>query len=232
MRELIKSILPETSYKALRDLYKNNITHYKRDIYSEFGEDFIAAVLLGFKKNGFYVDVGAFRPKELSATYYFYKKLNWSGIVVEPNPTAKEAFESQRPRDKFVNKGVTDENGRLTYYEFNDPTLNSFSEEVYQRNQSTLVNKQEIEVNRLDEILSQNIPSGASIDLMNIDVEGLDLNVLKSNDWEKFSPEVLMIEDHQFKPEAPLESEIVQFLIERGYALKANCLISLVLQKK
>jgi hypothetical protein len=106
MKDLLKSALPQHSYNRLRDIYKEYITEYKRDIYSEFGEDFIAAVLLGFKKEGFYVDIGAFRPKELSVTYYFYRKLGWSGITIEPNPTAKQKFEDQRPRDQFINQGV------------------------------------------------------------------------------------------------------------------------------
>ena len=232
MKKFIKSILSESTYEKIKHFYKANITNYKRNIYSEFGEDFIAAVLLGFRSSGFYVDIGAFRPKELSATYYFYKKLNWSGIAIEPNPTAKKLFKALRPRDIFINKGVTDINGKLTYYEFQDPTLNSFSEKVYESNRSILTNKINIIVNRLDEILDQYIPTGTTIDLMNIDAEGLDLNVLKSNDWKRFSPEVLMIEDHQFNPEAPLESEIVQFLKEHGYSLKANCLITLIFQKK
>ena len=232
MRELLKSVLPEDTYSRFKDIYKEHITEYKRDIYSEFGEDFVAAVLLGFKKNGCYVDIGAFRPKELSVTYYFYRKLDWSGITIEPNPAAKELFETQRPRDKFINQGVSDCAGSLTYYEFSDPTLNSFSEEVYKNNESTFVDKKSIVVSPLHKILEENLPAGKEIDLMNIDVEGLDREVLESNDWTRFSPKVIVIEDHLFDPEKPLESEIVQFLKSKGYKLKANCLISLIFYKE
>lgn len=102
MKELLKEVLPNGIFQSLRTIYKENFTHYQRDIYSEFGEDFTVAVLLGFKKNGFYVDIGAFRPKELSVTYYFYKKLGWKGIIVEPNPAAKKLFRAQRSRDLFI----------------------------------------------------------------------------------------------------------------------------------
>lgn len=232
MRELAKTFFPKSTYEKLKTIYKEKVTHYKRDIYSEFGEDFIAAVLLGFKKEGFYVDVGAFRPKELSVTYYFYKKLGWSGVVVEPNPTASSLFSAQRPRDTFINQGVAGVKGNLTYYEFEDPTLNSFSEEVFRDNQKSFASQKSISVNTLEDILSTHVPEGKQIDLMNIDVEGLDFEVLRSNNWERFSPQILVIEDHSFQPEAPLESEIVQFMKSKGYMLKANCLISLVFQKK
>ena len=88
-----------------------------------------------------------------------------------------------------------------------------------------------IKVSPLGEILSEYIPQGKEIDLMNVDVEGLDLEVLKSNNWDKYSPRVLIVEDHLFNPEKPLESEITQFLKSKGYTLKANCLISLIFFK-
>ncbi len=231
MIDFLREALPKNVFQGLRTFYKDKVTHYQRDIYSEFGEDFTAAVLLGFKKNGFYVDVGAFRPKELSVTYYFYKKLGWMGLIIEPNPAAKILFQTQRPRDIFLNMGVAQSGGDLTYYEFTNQTLNSFSEQVFKNNQATHTSKKMIPVQPLREILAKIIPQGTSIDLMNIDVEGLDFEVLESNDWNLFSPRVLVIEDHTFNPEAPLQSRTVQFLKEKGYKLKANCLISLIFIK-
>ncbi|MBC97399.1 MAG: SAM-dependent methyltransferase [Halobacteriovoraceae bacterium] len=232
MRELLKSVLPDDTYQRMKEIYKEHITEYRRDIYSEFGEDFVAAVLLGFKKNGTYVDIGAFRPKELSVTYYFYRKLGWSGITIEPNPAAKERFLTQRPKDKFIDQGVGETEDSLTYYEFQDPTLNSFSHEVFENNKDTFISKKEIKVSPLRNILNENLDTNAEIDLMNIDVEGLDKEVLRSHDWDKFPPKVLIIEDHEFDPEEPLKSEIVQFIKSKGYKLKANCLISLVFLKE
>lgn len=231
IQDLAKRLLPLNMVKKLKTVYKENITEYKRDIYSEFGEDFIAAVLLGFKRDGVYVDIGAYRPKELSTTYYFYRKLMWSGLIIEPNPMAKGEFVKQRPRDVFINMGVAGEEGELTYYHFEDPTLNSFDSNVVERTQNRYLGKEIIHVEPLSKILDDNLSEDKAIDLMNIDVEGLDLEVLKSNNWAKYSPTVIIIEDHNFNPESPLDSEIFQFLKNRGYSLKANCLISLVFCK-
>lgn len=228
MKELLREVLPQSIFQWSKNFYKENVTHYQRDIYSEFGEDFTAAVLLGFKRDGFYVDVGAYRPKELSVTYYFYKKLGWRGLIVEPNVAAKKLFEIQRSRDIFLNQGVAGARSELTYYEFKNPTLNSFSPQVLENNRAQLVAQKKIPVRPLSEILAEHVPMGTGIDLMNVDVEGLDLEVLKSNDWSRFTPKVLIIEDHAFNPERPMDSEIVQFIKSKGYTLKANCLISLV----
>ncbi|MEC7275020.1 MAG: FkbM family methyltransferase [Bdellovibrionota bacterium] len=232
MRNFAKSLLPDDLYEKAKAFYKEHVTNYQRDIYSEFGEDFIAAVLLGFKREGLYVDIGAFRPKELSVTYYFYKKLGWDGLTIEPNPAVQEDFKEQRPRDIFVNCGVAKEESTLTYYEFEDALLNSFSEESYESFKSQFIRSREIKVQPLEKILDKYGEEGRKIDLMNIDVEGLDLDVLNSNNWDKYSPEVIIIEDHKFDPEEPLKSEIVQFLKGKGYKLKANALISLVFKKE
>ena len=126
------------------------------------------------------------------------------------------------------NQGIAKQNAKLIYYEFSNPTLNSFSEEVYNRNKAIYTDKKQIDVRPLREILEENVPAGTAIDLMNIDVEGLDFEVLESNDWDRFSPKILIIEDHTFNPEEPLSSRIVQYLKSKGYKLKANCLISLI----
>src|SRR3989344_4572766 len=55
--------------------------------YSQSGEDMILRSIFDDKKEGFYVDVGAFHPKLYSNTYYFYKR-GWRGINIEPNPGA------------------------------------------------------------------------------------------------------------------------------------------------
>lgn len=232
LKNIAESLLPEGVYTNLKKAYKENITHYQRDIYSEFGEDYVAAVLLGFKKNGFFVDVGAYRPKELSVTYYFYKKLNWNGLIIEPNPAAVGEFKSQRPRDIMINKGVAQNEGELTYFKFKTPTLNSFEPKSKEMFKDQFIESQKIKVEPLKKILEENVPEGRTIDLLNVDAEGLDIDVIQSNDWERFSPKVILIEDHKFHPEKPLESEVVQFLKSKGYVLKANCLVTLVFMKE
>lgn len=231
MIQILKSLLPASLFEKLKYFYKEYISHYQRVTYSEFGEDLVAAVLLGFKKGGTYIDIGAFGPKELSATYLFYKKLKWSGLVIEPNPSAKKRFLGQRPRDTFVNCGVSANEGELTYYKFENPTYNSFDPEMNKLHAKLKVGEEKISVKPLSVLIEENLPNPSQVDLINIDVEGLEMEVLKSNDWSRCHPKVLIIEDHQFNPEDPLKSELVQFLKSKSYVLKANCLISLIFMK-
>ena len=52
-----------------------------------------------------------------------------------------------------------------------------------------------------------------------MDVEGFDLQVLKTNDWEVFKPKLICIEDHDFVLEKPADCEIFSYLKDKGYNL-------------
>lgn len=69
------------------------------------------------------------------------------------------------------------------------------------------------------------------IDLLNIDVEGMDAEVLKSHDWS-IEPRVIAIEDSHFDPESPLKSSTYQMLHEKGYILAASVVQTLIFRKK
>ena len=62
----------------------------------------------------------------------------------------------------------------------------------------------------------------SQIDFMSIDVEGLDLDVLKGNNWEKYRPEVILIELLNFELEEAEKDETVIFLKTAGYKLFAK----------
>ena len=52
---------------------------------------------------------------------------------------------------------------------------------------------------------------------MSIDVEGYELEVLMSNNWEKYRPEWILIEDVEFCPENFNSDKKCCFLKEHGY---------------
>ena len=78
-----------------------------------------------------------------------------------------------------------------------------------------------VEVDTLASVLSKHLKSGQKIDFMSIDVEGLDIEVLKSNDWTKFRPSYLLIEDLDFTMLNIHKSELVKYLATLGYEPKA-----------
>lgn len=197
--------------------------------YSQDGEDMILKSIYEGKKGhkGFFVDIGAHHPVRYSNTLFFYKR-GWKGINVEPTPSAIKPFNVFRRRDINLNIGVGEFKDSLTFYCFNEPALNSFSKEVSERivretPKYKIVKEVKIDVLPLSEVFDRYLPQGTKIDFLTIDVEGLDFEVLKSNNWDKYKPDVILVEESLNVDELG-NSVIYPYLKERGYVFFAKTL--------
>ena len=180
-------------------LYPFYLFGYKS--YSQDGEDMILRTFIEneFPKNykGFYVDIGAHHPLRFSNTAYFYKK-GWRGINVEPTPTLIKKFYSSRKRDININAAIGNSEEPLVFYLFNEPALNSFNKELSLsrvNDKYKIIDSIKIPLKRLSSILEDHLPKGTEITFLTIDVEGLDYEILESNDWQKYKPRYILIED-------------------------------------
>lgn len=165
--------------------------------YSQEGEDIVLKRIFSNQTNGFYIDVGAHHPMRFSNTYLFYKK-KWKGINIDALPGSMKLFNKLRPRDLNLELGVGKKEKVLNYYMFNEPALNSFSKELSEKRDRAkdpyfIKNIIKVEVKPLNKILDEHLTS-REIDFLNVDVEGLDLDVLKSNDWLKYRPKFVLVE--------------------------------------
>jgi hypothetical protein len=66
------------------------------------------------------------------------------------------------------------------------------------------------------------------IDLLNVDAEGLDLEVLESNDWSRWKPKAIIIEDNSFDASRPEKSAVYNFLINKGYRLFGSTGVTMI----
>lgn len=82
--------------------------------------------------------------------------------------------------------------------------------------------KQMIDVLPLRELLDRYLPTGTPIDLLNIDIEGFDLQALESNDWNKYRPKMICIETHDMDVNRPSENATFRYLQAAGYHMIAH----------
>jgi FkbM family methyltransferase len=195
--------------------------------YSQEGEDMVIRSFFEGKKNykGYYVDVGAHHPYRYSNTLHFYQH-GWQGINIEPTPGAVKLFNTFRRKDINLNIGISEKADKLTFYCFNEPALNGFSKEHSEEiNRSNLpyriIKEVEVETSPLGEVLDKYLPPGQNIDFLTIDVEGLDLMVLKSNNWSKYKPSFILVED-RIDFNNLNQSEVFNYLEAIGYQLVAK----------
>ena len=198
MKNLIKKIIPNRLLKSLRDVRNELFDGHAIKSYSQEGEDMVLARILGELgvTKGFFVDIGAHHPARFSNTYYFYRR-GWRGINVDALPGTKKLFRRMRPRDITIECGVGSQEGVLKYFAFNEPALNTFSEQEAKKKDRPpyyIINTIQIPVVTLKQILDEHLPLGTKIDFMTIDAEGFDHEVISSNDWGRYRPRVILIE--------------------------------------
>ncbi len=76
------------------------------------------------------------------------------------------------------------------------------------------------------------MPDNLPIDFMTIDVEGLDLAVLKSNDWIKYRPKYILVEELRMDINSIINtSDVYKFLITKGYIFYARTFNTSVYKK-
>ncbi len=216
---MISRLLP----RAIKDPIKRVRNRYFPQLfsqsYSQEGEDMVLRRLFDPKQPGFFVDVGAYHPKRYSNTYLLYRQ-GWRGINIDPNPDTHTLLKRLRPRDTSILAAVSSLEQISSYYMFEEPAFNTLDRVIATEYQKLTKLLREIQVNvrTLSTLLHENVPPGTSIDLFNVDVEGLDLQVLQSNDWSAFSPRIVLIEQFGLKIEDIAPTEIAKFLGNKGYA--------------
>ena len=221
-------------YKHLPDFFKSNYFFRRifilikvlfvrkvRKYYSQYGEDIVIDHFIDIKQKGFYVDVGCYHPIKNNNTYKLYRK-GWEGINIDVDSIKIEAFNLVRPRDVNITAAISDKEEIVPLYSFGFYTLISTLDKEFA---DRLVNDQrdyrvsQVKTQKLTDIIDKSKFCGKKIDLLSIDVEGHDLNVLKSLSFEKYYPKVIIVEHHVKNIDNILKSELNNFLAEKGYYL-------------
>ncbi|MDB4926957.1 FkbM family methyltransferase [Mucilaginibacter sp.] len=183
--------------------------------FSQEGEDMVLKRIFGNINEGYYIDIGAHHPSLFSNTNYFYQ-IGWRGINIEPIPKSKTIFDIERPNDINLELLISEKEGLIEFYLFEPSLMNTISKKQVEENKKFAWCKLEeivlIHSVPLEKLLDEYLPNETKINFMSIDVEGAEMSVLKSNNWEKYRPEVLLIESIDMSVEEIIETEMHKFL--------------------
>jgi len=152
--------------------------------------------------------------------------MGWRGINIDAMPGSMAAFHKARPRDISLEIPVMEHEGVLTYYQFNEPALNGFSKSLSDSRDGKggyhITSATEIRGLPLHDILNRYLPENMEIDFLSVDVEGLDLEVLRSNDWSRYRPKVVMAELLESSLSNMSENPVYDLMEKNGYQLFAK----------
>ena len=148
---------------------------------SQWGQDKWVVDLFKNKRNGYFLDIGAYDGKTISNTYYLEKELDWKGILIEPNPDEFNKLIKIRanPAEQVC---ITPIDSKVKLI------LNGWFSGVDAEYTDYIPNKSnQIEVNGLSfETLLNKYNSPNIIDYMSLDIEGGEYEVLKTFPFNKY----------------------------------------------
>jgi len=203
---------------------------WPRKSYSQMGEDLIIENNLGNYglniSNIKYIDIGCNHPVDSNNTFLFYENGS-KGLIIEPDVSYKDLILSKRPNDIYLDCAVSTENSIQDFYILTAHSLNTLSKfhaelacQSPQYGIQKIENKISVQTKTINSIMEEfGVPN-----LISIDVEGLDFDILKSIDFNKFYPEIICIEVNFNK------ADILAFIKDKYEVLCDNTL-NLILGK-
>ncbi|MFZ2538005.1 MAG: FkbM family methyltransferase [Oscillospiraceae bacterium] len=222
--EKIQSIYNEVS--ILPSDSQNSI--FEKMTYSQSGEDSIIAYILfvlGFLfKDVTYLDLGANHPKLMNNTYYLYKN-GAKGVLVEANPQLIKELKHYRHNDTILNKIISDKSGEMIdFYIMSGDGLSTTNksqvDDICKINPNVYLEKTAIlETISVQDILTCFFDNKAPT-ILSIDIEGKDMEILRSIDFDSIRPLIIVAETIKYKPYLDInmkEETIANFLITKNY---------------
>jgi FkbM family methyltransferase len=179
-----------------------------RQYFSQYGQDrYLHLNLFRNKRDGVFVDVGAYDGFSGSNTLFFEKFMGWTGLCIEPDPAQFAKIPAYRGCDRVqacivdkegtarffsVADGLTMMGGLVDYFDPQDMKM------IADRSRTKIV---ELPTRRLESVLNER--NVTEIDYLSIDTEGSELAILKSFDLARFKVKALSVENNRNAPQVP-----------------------------
>lgn len=192
-----RDLLKDSQLYFLYSLFQNLKLGFGKKVisFSQTGEDQLIMKWLP-EPYGLYIDIGAGQPVCGSNTYHFYKR-GWQGICVDPITDNCRMLKVVRKRDSIIQCLVSTTKGKMRFYEFvpyeYSTTVPAIAEKLKVTEGVRFKHVLPLQVLPLSEFAPAMDPRLPT--LLSVDVEGADLDVLKSNDWTKTLPRVICVEE-------------------------------------
>lgn len=203
--------------------------------FSQCGEDLIVWYIfneLGVEKPTF-IDIGAYHPYTINNTYLMYTR-GCRGVLVEPNVDMTAVLKKERPEDKTLAIGIgLSATTEADYYRMNEPSWNTFDKDMADHyvkvsgGEKKILEVVKVPLVNVNEVIAKH-HGGKTPDYFSVDVEGLELDILKSLDWAKHRPKVVCVETLVAGTRRQ-KLETVTFLTEKGYVVRGSSFVNTIL---
>ena len=166
--------------------------------YSQSGQDKWVCDFFNYKKNGYFVEVGAYDGIQTSNTYYLEKELGWNGICIEANLEIFKILKQNRQSNN-INVAVSSNKGLCN---FNGDRINTFGHVI--------------ECDTLNSILYNNSYK-QKIDYLSLDIEGMEYEALKSLDFNYWDIKLITVEHNLYCTNDIEKNKIYDLLSSKNF---------------
>jgi len=176
-----------------------------------------------------YLDIGANDPILGSNTYLSYLD-GARGVLVEPNPLHCRKLRSVRPGDTVLEVGIgPGEEAFADYYMIGDADhdggdCNTFSKQDADRfvaeskGRWRIMEVRKIPLVSVNRVMEERL--GGAPDFLSTDTEGLDFDILRSLDFDRFRPAIVCAE--VLAEGGRIESRIPELMTSKGYSMRGS----------
>jgi FkbM family methyltransferase len=205
---------------------------YYRKSWSQCGEDLILRYLFDLLQiaRPSYIDIGAHHPWYYNNTYLFYRH-GARGVNVEPDPSLYAGLRRGRRHDVNLNIGIGPHEAEMDFYVMSRRTLNTFSaseaRKYVEQHGLRIVDTRRIGVQTFAQAVDAHM--GRTPDLVSLDVEGLELDILRSIDFSRYRPHVFCVETISYAggDGSGIKSpQIHALMLQSGYMMYADTYIN------
>ena len=193
------------------------IFFWNEKYFSQAGQDkIIKEFFFKNKKNGFFVEIGAFDGIQGSNCYHFEKFLNWDGIALERSRIQFEKLKKNR-KCKILNEAVSHEIKEVEFVEVIEglTQMSGINDNFYQRNMKIITKNERSKtqsINLKTITFEQAVPKNTDIDYLSIDIEGGEMDLLNSINFNDNDIKVISLENN-----IPAEQNFKDFFDSKNF---------------
>ena len=195
---------------------------FPKKSYSMLGEDLVVNNFFKNKTNGTYVDVGCYHPIDGNNTHLLFRN-GWNGINIDLNKISIDLFNIARKNDENFRVAVSNKSKKIKfYYRKKINMLNTINKKFANNSFKKGYSIDYIQARTLSSILKESKLKNKKIDFLNIDIEGNEINALKTLDFKIYRPKLICVEIHNFNSNRLKKGNfkdhmIYKFLKKKGY---------------
>jgi FkbM family methyltransferase len=194
-------------------------------------QDVLAYLYFKGRREGFFLDIGAYEGKAYSNTYAL-EQIGWKGVCLEPLPDVFDRLRRNRRCDCY-NLAMSDESGEGAGFirAVGVETLSGLESKMAPTHKDWIVREKgvveriEVKTITFGDLMSR-YPGISRVDFLSLDVEGAEISILESIDFSAYRFGLIAIESID---ETPGEGEKLRgFMREKGYEMLLDVGLDLI----